>query len=273
MKPLDLSFEQYEEVTKNSSVVSNESMSGFLAKIQDSLVSTFNLVTFKYNDKAAGEVMSVKYETLKKARGLDFTTTAENMTSTPESFRGKYLWYLRDLSAVTKPAMSEVEMLIDNLKIVIASFINDSANEKIGNIYAVQTFKEAERNLAKYKKDISAYFPANTGKSKARFRDILFTYQDFPHLFDEVVILDTILNHDCIKKLDKNVEDIRGLIDMLIKLTSEGSIPMHNESLKKELVFATYITGRYVEFISYLATNVFTFYGVYLNNCDDLNKL
>ncbi len=267
------SFEQYIDVIKHSQTVSNESISGFLTKIQDSLVSTFNTMTMKYNDKAVDEVMSVRYQTLAKAKTLDFTVTSENLTSIPESFRGKYIKYIDDLKNTAKVSIPEVEKVLTDVKIVIATFVNDPSDDKIGGIYGLDTFKRAEKNLEKHQAEISKYFPANTGKMKASFRDILQTYDDFDKLFYEIQSMDTTFNYDAIKAIYREVENIRGLIDTLVTLTSTGSIEMKNERLKKELVFATYIAGKYVEFMSYLFTNILVFYSVFKNNCEDLIKL
>lgn len=272
-KPLNLSFEQYFDAVRCSKSVSMETMSGFLSKIQDVMVSGFHSVTFKYNDKAVADVLALKYQTLAHVKQLEFTTTSENVTSVPESFRGKYLMYIRDLGTVSESSVTEVFKLLSDFKIVIASFINNAAEDKIDSIYGVQTFKNAEKNLETQRKEIAKYFPANTGKSKASFRDVLFTYADFEHIFKEVEKMDNIVNYDLIQKLDKEVESIRSLIDMLIDLTRDGSIAMNNESLKKDLIMATFISGKYVEFMTYLMTNLLVFYAVFKNNCQDLHKL
>lgn len=272
-KPLNLSFEQYFDAVRYSKTVSMETMSGFLSKIQDVMVSGFHSATFKYNDKAVAEVLSFKYQTLNQAKHLEFTTTSENVTSVPESFQGKYLLYIRDLSAVSEASIDEVFKLLTDFKIVIASFINNAAEDKIDSIYGIQTFKNAEKNLESQRKEIAKYFPSNTGKSKGSFRDVLFTYADFEHLFKEVEKMDNIVNYDLIQKLDKEVESIRSLIDMLIDLTRDGSITMNNEAMKKDLIMATFISGKYVEFMTYLMTNLLVFYAVFKNNCQDFHKL
>lgn len=266
-------LEQYHHFFNNSIVVSNESIRDFLAKIQDVLASTFNSALFTYNDKAVDEVMSVRYQTLAKAKALDFTTTSENLTSKPESFRGMYANYMFELIKVSSDIVPNIIKLLSDFQIVVAMFINETNDNKIGHIYGIENFKKAEKNLAAWTTDISKFFPSNTGNSKTRFRDIFHTYDDFKKIFIMIEDMDKIVNHKTTIAVAKDVDNIKDLIDTLIEMTSKGSVVLNNEDHKKDLVYATYVSGKYVEFLSYLFTNILTFYGVYKNNCEDLIKI
>lgn len=271
---IKLSFSQEEFVNyySTSVIISQEALSDYLYKIKDTFSTIYNKLATKI-DKPVIDITTNKFETLHKIKRLKFFNIKDHITSKPENFKGKYVDYTLDLVNSSNVIAENTETTLNNLKLAIASFINEYSEEKIYTLYGSTYFNKANKLVESHTKDISKYFPIANGATKDTIGNLLKTLNDIEALYKNIEILDNNLNLTKINYIAKLTNEAAELVDSLIEQNTKTNILNNNNQAKKELISAIHITAREVEFLNYLYSNAIIFYGSFKNLIDDLNKL
>ncbi|EKD89707.1 MAG: hypothetical protein ACD_33C00003G0001 [uncultured bacterium] len=267
------SLESYSHYLSNTNVIAQEALTDYLFKVKDKFTNAYNFITNQYTDKIVQDIVSNKFETLSKIKRINFTNIREHITSKPENFNGKFVEYTLDLINSNNVMLTEVETTLNNLKMSIASFINDYDDKKLNTLYGSEYFKKTEKLLEVHTKAIAVYFPINNGNTKVKFKDILKSLHDVDALYKDIEILDKNANLSRLNYIAKMAKDCSELVDVIIEQNKNGNISLKNDDFKKQLTEAIYIAAREVEFVSALYANTVYFYGSFKNVLDDLNKL
>lgn len=264
--------EKFVEYYLSSVIISQEALSDYLYKIKDTFSTIYTKLTFKL-DKPVIDISTNKFETLHKIKRLKFRNIKDHMTSKPENFRGKYTDYTIDLINSSNIIYNDVESTLNNLKLALASFINEYSENKIYTLYGSVYFNKSAKLIEAHTKEISKYFPIANGSTKDTIGNLLKTLNDIEALYKNIEILDNILNLTKINYIAKLTNEVADLIDALIEHNIKTNILNKNNEIKKELISAIHITAKEVEFLNYLYSNAIIFYGSFKNLTDDLNKL
>lgn len=269
-----LSFpeEKFINYYSSSVVISQEALSDYLYKIKDTYSNIFSKLTSKY-DKPVIDITTNKFETIHKIRRLKFNNIKDYVTSKPENFKGKYVDYTLDLINSSNVIANDTETTLNNLKLALASFINEYSEDKLHTLYGSVYFKKSSKLIEEHTKEISKYFPIANGSTKDTIGNLLKTLNDIEALYKNIEILDSILNLTKINYIAKLTNEVAELVDSLIEYNIRTNILNNNNHAKKELISAIHTAAKEVEFLNYLYSNTIIFYGVFKNLIDDLNKL
>lgn len=270
---IKFSTEKFVDYYNSSNVIAEEALSDYLYKIKDSFANVFKKLSGSVNDKAVLDITSTKFETLHKIKRLKFVNVKDYMTSKPENFKGKYIDYTLDLVNVSGVIVGDVEAALNNLKLAIASFINEFSENKVSTLYGSIYFKKTEKIIEQNKREISKYFPIANGSTKAYVGDLLKTLNDIEALYKNIEILDSTLNTTKIAYISKLTNECAELVDSLIEQNTRSNILAKNDTAKKELINAIHTTAREVELLNYLYSNAIIFYGSFKNLTDELNRI
>jgi len=271
--PISFTLEQYHYLINSSSVISEESLSDYFYKLKDIFSTAFKALTVKDTDKLVRDVESNKFEVLHKVKGIKFIDAKAYMTSKPENFKGKYVDYSLDLINSSNIILADTESTLNNLKMAVASFINEYSEDKVFTLYGATYFSKSSKLIEEHRKDISKYFPYDNGSTKAYISDILKTFNDLDSIYKNIDVLGTTLNLTKINFIAKLTTDTSELIDSLIDQNTKTNVLARNSEVKKELINAIHTTAREVEFLSYLYANAIMFYGTFKSLTDDLSKM
>jgi hypothetical protein len=270
---LNLSNEQFVNHVNNASVIAQESLFNFLYKIKDTFNVMANNINTKGLDKPAIDSTSTMFETLHNLRSLNFVNCRDYMVSKPENFRGRYIEYTEDLIRVSYLVHNETEKILNTLKMAISSFINEYKENNISTIYGVSHFNKIDRLINDNNKIIRKYFPDKNSSTKTYIKDVIRSFNDIEPLYINIEKMDEVLNTKKLKNLSKLTTDCVSLIDNLIEVNTGSNIFEKSSTAKKELITAIHNTARCVEFVSYMYSNIYIFYGTFKNLTDELNRI
>ena len=270
---IKFSTEKFVDYYNSSNVIAEEALSDYLYKIKDSFATLFKKLSGSVNDKAVLDITSTKFETLHKIKRLKFVNVKDYMVSKPENFKGKYIDYTLDLVNVSGVIVGDVEATLNNLKLAIASFINEFSESKVSSLYGAVYFKKTEKLIEQNKREISKYFPIANGSTKAYVGDLLKTLNDIEALYKNIEVLDSTLNTTKISYISKLTNECADLVDSLIEQNTRSNVLAKNDTAKKELINAIHISAREVELLNYLYSNAIIFYSSFKNLTDELNKI
>lgn len=273
IKP-NFSVEQFvKHYSNTNSVIAQENLSDYFFKIKDTFVNVFNKLSNATNDKIVLDNVASKFETLHKLKRVKYIDIKDYITSKPENFRGKYIDYTLDLINSSNIIVENTEATLNNLKLAIASFINEYSDSKASTLYGATYFKEANKLVEENKKEISKYFVDTNSSSKTYIKDVLKTQNDIETLYKNIEVLDTILNQTKINYIAKLTNECTDLIDSLLEQNSKTNILANNNSTKKDLIIAIHNSAKEVEFLNYLYSNAVIFYSTFGSLITDLNRV
>ena len=260
---LQLSTEQFKDYYQNSVVISQESLSMFFNQIKDS-VNSFNAVVFDTSkQRAVIDALSKQYQTEHAIKQLNFMYVSDEYVAIPENFKGKYVDYLDDLINTSSIMVQDTYKTLDNLKLAVSSFINEYSEDKHHTLYGVTYFKASHKLIEKHETEISKYFPKKTNAVKAPIGSILKNFKDVEELHSKIQTLNTYINDKTIHDLQKQANDVVGLIDSLIEQNIRSGVLLKNNESKKQLIDAINTAAKEVEFVSYLFSNTIFFYSAF----------
>jgi len=254
-----------------STVISNEAITDYFAKLKDAINAAIGLIYTPYNDKAVADILRHKHEVIEKAKHLDFTATSFNVTSKPINFKGYYTNFVDDLYNNAKEINELTKNTLSKFKTVLSLYINSNFELVDASMLGINQFKLADSKREKIESDVSKYFSSKYGDTKARFRDIFRSYSDVKYVIDGIIKLDSVIYPDKLKEVEREVESIKGLLDTIIENYINN--PSRNTKAKQDLMVITNICAKIVEMHYYFYGTCYNFYSVFKNNIDDLLKL
>ena len=257
---VELSQETFTNLYTSSKVVSTEAIGDYLFKLRDSINSTHARFIDNSKDIASVELVNTRLETEHVVKRLDFVEFRHAALSKPENFYGRYVDYIKDLTDTSDVIVKDVKVSLANLKLAVASFINEHRDSKLGGLYGYEYFKTSERLVDNHTKVISKYFPKKDSSVKTRASDVLKNLSDVPTIYTHVFELTNILNTPTIEEISKLVKDVSLLVDSLIEQNNNSGVLIKANKTKKELIESLHIVGKEVEFVGYLYTNALLFY-------------
>lgn len=263
-----LSIEDFSKYHQTSSVISQEALSDYLYKLKDSFSTVFSTILNTNNDKIVTDVLATKFETKHVASRLKFIDVKELIVSKPENFSGKYIDYTKDLIAAASVLAPNTEITLNNLKLAVASFINEYKEENVYTVYGATYFKESKVTTEVYRKKISKYFPHSNASVKSNIGNLLKSLSDIDHLYNDIQKLDSLINLEKIEKISKLAHSTSDLIDSLIDHNVSSGILLKNNENKKQLIEAVHIAASEVELLSYLYSNTIFFYSAFKTMSD-----
>lgn len=251
-----LTQEQY----RFSEVLSLEAVTDYLAKTKDLFNGLQNLVLGQTSDSVMLDATSTRNETLTVVRRLKFSNIADEIVTKPEKFQGLYRNYLKDLIEVSEVSVSDTHQLLSNIKMGMASFINEFSEDGILSVYGVSYAKESAKKTSAGQKTISAYFPESKSTFKARVKDVLRNLAEVEGLYKDCAELESLISHSKVKEISKLASEVSDMVDILIEQNSKSGILLRNTEAKKDLTDMIQIGAESVRFVSYLYANSIYFY-------------
>lgn len=251
-------FRQYHGTAK---VISAEAITDFFYKLKDSFTTLTSSVAGLDNDKIVTDVLATRYETGHVAKRVRFIELREETVAKPEKFKGKYVEFTQDMIQASTVMIDSAQESLSNLKLAVASFINEYSEDKVATLYGIAYFKDAEKITDNRRKEIAKYFTGNG--VKASVGDLLKSLTDIDTLYSDIQTLDSVINQSKIEHVAKLAQEVAELIDVLIEQNTKTGVLLKNDSLKKELVAAVHIVAKEVEFVSYLYSNAVFFYSAF----------
>ena len=271
--PVSFSLEQYSTMVNHASVISEEAMTDYFYKLKDVFATAFKTLSLNGSDKILTDIESTKFETLHKVRNIKFTDAKAYTVSKPENFKGKYIDYSTDLISISKVIVEDTEACLSNLKMAIASFINEYSDKKVFTLYGAVYFTKTDKLVEEKKKEVAKYFPTANGQTKACVSELLKTFNDIEGIYKNIDTLGNTVNYSTINHIAKLTAETSELIDTLIVQNTKSNVLVKNNDVKKDLVNAIHTAAREVELLNYMYANAVMFYGCFKNLADELNKI
>lgn len=250
---VNMSFENFREYHANASVISMESMSSFLGQVKDIFASASKAFSSNKEERFVEEVLSDRFEVTAKLKDMRIMDIRNSVISKPESFKGLYVNYLKDLTNVAEQTIHLFRDSAPYLKTAIANFINEYSDAKEDNIYGYTKLKSAEKKTKELVGVVSEYFPLGANKVKAYPTEVLKSLNDIPELYSLLANLSKdAINPTVFKELEAEVLNISELVDSLIQHNIATSVLLKNNDAKKELVECITILAHVTEFYASL---------------------
>ena len=257
---VQFSMEEFRKYYGTASVVSQEAISDFFFKLKDTFATMGSALTGMDNDKIVRDVMATRFETEHVVKRVRFTELREETVAKPEKFKGKYVEFTADLNKVAGMLVDNTQESLANLKMAVASFINEYSEDKVATLYGITYFRDAEKLTESVRKDIAQYFPSGNTSVKTHVGDLLKSLNDVETLYSDIQTLDNTLNQGKIEHITKLANEVSELIDVLIEQNTKSGVLLKNDSLKKDLINAVHIVAKEVELVSYIYSNAVLFY-------------
>lgn len=248
-----MSFEKFKEYHGTASVISMESMSTFLGQIQDIFSNSMKAFNSQKEEHFIEETLGDRYEVAAKVKSMRILDIRHDIISKPESFKGLYKDYLKDLIATSDETVRLFRESAPYLKTAVANFINEYTDAKADNIYGYAKLKSVEKKAKDLVSCIGDYFPLPANKVKAYPTEVLRSMSEVPELYELLSQLSReSINPTVFKELEKEVQGISELVDSLIQHNINTSVLLKNNDAKKELVECITILARLTEFYASL---------------------
>lgn len=260
---VQFSTEDFRSYYNTASVISQEAITDFFFRLKDSFATLGSSVASLDNDKIVTDVLATRFETSHVAKRVRFVELREETVAKPEKFKGKYVDFTQDMIQASIILVENTQESLSNLKMAVASFINEYSEDKVATLYGISYFKDAEKVIEARRKEIAQYFPSSNTTVKAHVGDLLKSMTDIETLYSDIQTLDSVLNQSKIEHINKLSHEVSELIDVLIEHNAKTGILLKNDSMKKELINAVHIVAKEVEFVSYMYSNIIFFYSAF----------
>lgn len=267
-----MSFENFRDYHQTATVISMESMSGFLGQVKDIFHNTAKVFSTQKEEHFIEDTLKNRFQTIAKANTLQLGDLKTELVSKPESFKGYYTDYLKDLNAVSVATVELVNEVIPYLKTAIAGFINEYSDDKVDNIYGYVKFKAAEKKAKELVKVIGDYFPLPANKVRAYPHELLKSTSDIRPLYELLSNLSKdSINPETFKKLEHDSNGISELVDTLIQHNIATGVLLKNNDAKKELIECITILAHLTEFYASLYARTVTYCSSFKSLTDLIN--
>lgn len=260
---VQFSTEDFRRYYNTASVVSQEAITDFFFKLKDSFATLSSMMGGLDNDKIVTDVLATRFETVHVAKRVRFIELREETVSKAEKFKGKYVDFTKDMIQASIILTENTQESLTNLKLAVASFINEYADDKIGTLYGISYFKDAEKVTEARRKEIAQYFTGAGTAVKTTVGDVLKSMNDIDLLYSDIQTLDSVINQEKIEHITKLSMEVAELIDVLIEQNAKTGVLLKNDSMKKELINAVHIVAKEVELVSYMYSNAVFFYSAF----------
>ena len=257
---ITLSTEEFNTYYQTASVVSLEAISDYLYKIKDGFSTLKTKLIDLNQDKVLTEAMSTRFETLHVIKRLSFVNVKDHTVYIPESFSGKYVDYVEDLTEVASRLVPATQSTLNNLKLAISSFINEYSEDKVHTLYGLSYFKEAEKQTKVATEKVSEYFKTNSHATQAPISAVLKNLADVDQIYKNLSKLEAAVNLASMEQINKLALDVSDLVDLIIEQNSKTGILLKNNSAKKDLVNIIQIAAKQVEAAAYVYSNTIFLY-------------
>lgn len=267
-----ISVETYKDYFLSTDYIVTEDLTDFFVKIKSIFSDAIDKITFAYNDKMTYDINKDKIIYLHAINKIKFTDIAPKLISKPNNFKGYYIEYLNDLYSYMNTQLGNIFTTIEKLKYFISYYINEYKSDVFDVNTSLTYFKNIEKQVEKTNKEISSYFKANDHSTKDEFKRLYKTLNDVNVIYKLIENFDKFNLDSNIKIIEKESKNCMELVDTLIDNNLKARGKLINDEVKKNLTFATYVTAKQIEIISYLFANLVSFYGVFKNNLEDMKE-
>jgi hypothetical protein len=239
--------EQFQHLYHHNKVVSTESVSLFFAKIQDSFSGALKTISSD-ETRYVQEALSKERAAILQARQVKFQFFRHEVISKPESFQGYYTEYLKEAIPVAQAVSAQSALLVETLKMTVATFINEYNDERVDQIHGHVVYVNAAKSLPEHKKKMGSYFKAPSGKVKTTAEKVMKSMNDVEPLFGQAKVLAAVFSEANVIKLQREVQSVSDLIDTLIEVNLDSGVLSRSAPAKERLIDAIHLTAQYVEY-------------------------
>lgn len=250
---LGVTMESFRQYHGTAAVISIESMSTFLGQVKDVFGNSLNAFKTDKEEQFIQDTLQNKFQVLAKVKEINMNDIRYDVISKPESFKGLYSDYLKDLIQVSAETRSLFNSSAILVKTAVANFINEYSDDKADQIYGYSQLKQAEVKLEKYKKVIGDYFPLPANKVKTTPPEVIKSLSEIEELFKLLEKLSTeSINPEEFKNIEKQVTSVSELVDVLIQHNVNSGVLLKNNTAKQQLIECVTILAHLSEFYSSL---------------------
>lgn len=254
MKLYDRKTSFHREVTLESfvrdyatlKVVSAESAHLFLSKVQDS----FRSVAIKLDpehERFRQDAWMRQRAATARAKEISFNQFRHERLSKPESFKGYYTEYLKDLYQTSFELSTQCTVLVETLQMALGVFINENVDDKVTQIYGRMVFEGAAKKLPALQKALAGYFKAPAGQVKSLASELLRSMQDIETLYSLGEQVSRVYTPGAVQDMERKVSATADLVDALVQVNLGNGVLTRYAHGKQQLVEAIHVTAKYVE--------------------------
>ncbi|WP_396190392.1 hypothetical protein [Flavobacterium sp.] len=248
-----MTVEAFQVYHSTASVIAAESMSTFLGQVKDLFSNSLNVFKSDTEERFIQETLSDRYQVSAKLKEVSLNDIRHAVVSKPESFRGLYVDYMKDLVVVSQAARKLFEDTTPLVKTAVANFINEYSDTKADQIYGYPKTKIAEKKLQELKKIIGDYFPLPANKVKASPVELIRSVNEVNELYQLLNQLSTeSINPTQFKSMEKEVKNVSDLVDSLIQHNINSGVLLKNNLAKQQLIECITILAHMSEFYASL---------------------
>lgn len=253
-------LESFLKYHATAEVLSMESMQTFLGQVKDTFSNALTVFSTQPEEKFIRETLADRYQVSAKLKEMRLIDIRHVTVSKPESFKGLYLDYLKDLESVGKETLEQFNESVPYVKTAVASFINEYSDSKEDNIYGYHKLKKVDDRLKKMVKNIGDYFPLPPNKVKATPPEVVKSLQDVNDIFSGLErISRDVINPELFKNMQNEVKSITDLVDHLVQHNITSGVLLKNNSAKRELIECLTILAHLTEFYASLYARLLAF--------------
>lgn len=247
------SLESFIAYHATAEVLSMESVQTFLGQLKDVFNNAVKTFSLQPEEKFITETLADRYQISAKIKEIRLGDIRYVTISKPESFKGFYLDYLKDLESVGKETLQKFEEALPYVKTAVASFINEYSDVREDNIYGYHKLKKTDEHLKKMVKTIGDYFTLPSNKVKTTPPEVLKSLQDLNEIYAGLDrISREVINPELFTKMQKEVKNVADLVDHLIQHNITTGVLLKNNAAKRELIECLSILAHLTEFYASL---------------------
>lgn len=258
--PMNVSLEEFSKRYNASVFISREAIQDYFYKLKD-VISTTNESIFNSDlEKASLDATKDKYEVINISKRIHIAHLSDEVVTTPDKFKGTYLDLLLELKSSSGIMYEDTIKLLSNIKMAVASFINEVSKDGALSIYGVSYSKNSKKKREECLKKVSKFFPHSKSITKAKATDVLKSLKDLEVIFKEVPELAKVSSEYKIDKLLTLSKEVSEMVDILIEQNANSGVLTNNSTAKKDLVDMLQVGATNVEFCGYLYSNTLFLY-------------
>ena len=227
--------------------VSTESVSTFLSSVHDSLASIARGLNPQVQ-RLEADLLRYQQESIAKSKEVSFKNFSAQTLSKPESFQGYYTDYVRTLQTHAEATYSATQACLQELKMLVGSFINDYSDEVLNRPKHTETFRGAQRSLLHSKTEVKAFFPLPANKVMDTAQNLLKRMSDVQDLYALVTPLCEVFSDERQKALSRDAQNVSELIDSLLETNRASGVLNKTNGTKQQLMDAIHTSAQMVEY-------------------------
>lgn len=266
-----ISREQFAQYYQDSSTVSMESIGKYFERTRDLFTNIGKMITSD-QDKFVQEVLGSKNEISYLAKKVEYVDFRLDGVSRPEMFSSLYVDFLQELSEMANITHTSVLKSLDNLKLAVASFINEYQENQVDSLYGARYFDQEKKVIDAQRDRNKKHYKLPPNKTKTDVQSVIKSMTDFGKIYPLITTCSTVLNKPNADNMEKSVRDVVDLIDALVEQNLKTGVLVKSEGAKKELVSAIDQTARAVEFYTALYAEFFGACSSFKTLTDALSK-